>query len=89
MPYRRKLEVFARRRRAREYKDSRTDDRADAKRCQRNRPQRLLQACLGVLRIGDQLVDGFLGEQLAGNFRGSLTRGHQLGRACCRDKADG
>ena len=61
-----KLKMFTRCRRSREYEDSRTNNRADAQRRKRDRAQRLLQARLGVLRIGDQLVDGFLGEELAG-----------------------
>ena len=39
---------------------------ADAQRSQRHRPQRLLQRVFRPLRFGDQLVDGFGGEDLPG-----------------------
>jgi hypothetical protein len=42
-------------------KNSRADDGADAQRRQRPRAQRLSQPLLGLLRVGDQLVNGLLG----------------------------
>ena len=60
---------FARRRRPRQDEDSRADDGADAERGERDGAERLFQARLRVLRIGDEFVDGFLSEELAaGNF---------------------
>ena len=44
--------------------DAGADDRADAQRGQRPRAQRLFQPMLGLLRVGDQLVDGLAAEQL-------------------------
>lgn len=44
---------------------SRPDDRADAKRSQRPRPQRLAKTMLGLLRLGDEFVDGFTAQELA------------------------
>jgi hypothetical protein len=79
MQDRRNLEMFARRCRAREDEYSGADDRPDPQRRKRHRAQRLLQARLGVLRIGDQLVDRFLGEELVGgDSGGSLILSHQL-----------
>ena len=54
--------------------DARADDHADAERGQRDRPERLLQRVLRQLRVGDQLVDGFGGEDLPGQRRRSCWR---------------
>jgi hypothetical protein len=62
-----KFKVFTGCRRSGQYEDSRADDRPDPKRSERDRAQRLFQTRLRVLRIRDQLVYRFLGEQLAGN----------------------
>jgi hypothetical protein len=40
------------------------DDRSDTQRGERPRAERLLEPMLGLLRFGDQLVDGLTGEQL-------------------------
>ena len=47
-------------------KNSRADDRPDAKRSQRPRPQRLWQTMPRPFRVRNQLVNGLLGEELAG-----------------------
>ena len=60
-----RLEVFSSRRRARENKDSRTDDRADAERCQRPWPQRLAKPVRRILRLRNQFVDGLATEGLS------------------------
>jgi hypothetical protein len=52
--------------RSRKNKNSRADDRADAKRGQRPRAQRLRQTMPRPFRVRNQLVNGFLGEELAG-----------------------
>jgi len=46
--------------------DARADDGADAERGQRPRTKRLFEPVLGFFRVADQLVNGFAGEQLAG-----------------------
>ena len=67
-----RFEVLARRRGAGENKNSRADNGADAERRQRPGAEGLLEAMLGLVRIGDQLVDGLAAEQLA--RRGALAR---------------
>jgi hypothetical protein len=49
--------------------DSRANDRADTESGDRDRAERLAQGAIGSLRIGDQLVDGFGGEDLPGQRR--------------------
>ena len=44
--------------------DAGADDRADAQRGERPGAERLLEAMLGLLRFGDQLVDGLAAEEL-------------------------
>ena len=54
----------------------RTDDRADTKRRQRPRPQRLAQAMLGLVRLSNQFVDGLAAQELAAvGSRGGLGGG--------------
>ena len=62
---RRRLEVFSRRRRSREHKNSRANNRADAQRRQRPRPQRLTEPVLWMVRFRDQLIDRLATESLA------------------------
>ena len=62
---RRRLEIFPRRRRSRQHKNSRPDDGADPQRSQRPRPQSLAEPMLRILRLRNQLVDGFAAEKLA------------------------
>lgn len=64
MQDRRCLKIFARRRRSRQDKDSRTDDGADPERRQRPGSQRFTEPVLRVLRLQDQFVDGFATERL-------------------------
>lgn len=45
-------------------KNTGTDDRPNPECGQGQRPQRLFQACLGILRVKNQLVDGFRREDL-------------------------
>ena len=54
-------------------KNSRADDRADAQRRQRPRAQRLWQTVPRPFRVRNQLVNGLLGEELAGQ-KGLLKR---------------
>jgi hypothetical protein len=56
--------VFAGRSRAGQHEDSAADDRADTERGQRPRAERFLEPVLGLLGVGDQLVNGLLGEEL-------------------------
>jgi hypothetical protein len=53
--------------------DSRAYNSADSKRRQRQRPQRFLQPMLRFFRVRNQLVNGLLGEELAGQ-KGLLKR---------------
>src|SRR5215467_7211837 len=48
------------------HKNSRADNRADAKRRERPRAQRFRQTMPRPFRVRDQLVNGLLGEELAG-----------------------
>jgi hypothetical protein len=50
-------------------KDSRADDGSDAESGERDGAKGLREGVLGPLRFGDQLVDGFSGEDLAGQRR--------------------
>ena len=59
-----RLEIFSRRRRPRQHENSRADNRADAQRCQRPRPQRLAQPVRRIVRFRNQLVDRFAAERL-------------------------
>jgi hypothetical protein len=59
-------------RRANDRKDARADDRADTQRRERDRAKRLLQSRLGLFTLGDQLVDGLGGKDLA-RLRQSLA----------------
>jgi hypothetical protein len=52
--------------RADDREDARANDDADAKRGERDRAERLLERVLGSLGVGDELVDAFGGEDLAG-----------------------
>jgi len=58
------LEFLAGNGRANDGEDAGADDRADAERGQTQRPERLLEALLGVLRVGDQFVDALGTEKL-------------------------
>jgi len=44
--------------------NARADNRSDAQRGERPRAEGFLQPMLGLLRFGDQLVNGLAGEQL-------------------------
>ena len=46
--------------------NARADDCADAQGCERDRAKGFSECFFGGFRIGDQLVDGFGGEDLAG-----------------------
>jgi len=46
--------------------DAGADDGANAERGERERAERFLEDCVGVLRVGDELVDRLGGEDLAG-----------------------
>ena len=43
----------------------RPDDRTDAERSQRPRPKRLTETMLGLVRLSDELVNGFTAQELA------------------------
>lgn len=49
-----------------ESKNARADDRPNPEGGQRPRPQRFLKPVLRLFCIGDELVNGLLGEKLAG-----------------------
>jgi hypothetical protein len=51
--------------RADDGEDTRADDRSDAQRGERERAEGLFERVLGALGVGDQLVDGFGGEDLS------------------------
>jgi len=55
--------------------DARTNDRADAEPGERPRAQRLFQPVFGLLRFGDQLVNGLAREELVrqGNAPGGMS----------------
>jgi hypothetical protein len=59
-------EVLARGGRACKDEDARADDGTDAERRQRPGAERLLQPVRRIFRLGDQLVDGLLREELVG-----------------------
>ena len=61
---RRCLEILSSRRRPRQDKDSRANNRADAERRQRPRPERLAQTVRRIVRFRYQLVDRFAAERL-------------------------
>jgi hypothetical protein len=46
--------------------DARADDRADAESGERDGAESFFEGVLRCVRVGDQLVDGFGGEDLAG-----------------------
>jgi hypothetical protein len=52
-------------RRANDREDARAYNGADAESRKRNRAKRLLQSCLRMFTLGDQLVDGLGGKDLA------------------------
>ncbi len=58
------FEVLAGGGRAGEHEDAAADDGADAERGQAPRAEGLLEPVLGLLGVGDQLVDGLAGEKL-------------------------
>ena len=60
------LERLARRRRAGEDENPRADNRPNAERRERPRAETLPEAVLGLVRLGDQLVNALGREQLAG-----------------------
>ena len=62
----RSIELLSRDRRAHYGENSRAHHRANAQRGERPRPKTLLEPVLRTLRVGDELVDGLLGEKLAG-----------------------
>jgi len=57
-------------------KDARTDDGADAEGGERDGAESLFEGVLGALRVGDELVDRFGGEDLAG--QGAVLGGRFL-----------
>ena len=69
----RSLEVLSRRGRAGENEYARADDRADAERRQRPRPQRLFEPVPGLVGFRNQLVDGLAAEQLVFGGAGRLV----------------
>jgi hypothetical protein len=60
------LKIFSGSRCAGQNKNARPDDGPDPQRRQRPRPQRFLQPVFRLVSVRDQLVNGLLGEQLAG-----------------------
>src|SRR5579864_8306277 len=62
----RRRRVLSCRRSAGKHKDSRADNRADTKGRQRPRSQRFWQTVARPFRVRNQLVNGLLGEELAG-----------------------
>ena len=62
---RRHFKVLTRRRGPGKNEYSRPNDRADAERGQRPRPERLAKTMLGLLGLGDEFVDGFTAQELA------------------------
>ena len=62
---RRSVELLARQRRANDRKDPGTNDRSDAECGERERPERFLKAGFRILRLRDELVDGFTTKGLA------------------------
>jgi len=61
---RRGIELFARNGGADDGENPRADDGSDAERGKRNRSERLLKTGLGVLRLGNEFVDGFAAKNL-------------------------
>jgi hypothetical protein len=61
---RRSVELFARDRGADDGENPRTDDGADAERREGDWPEGFLKTCFGVLRLSDELVDGFTAKNL-------------------------
>ena len=61
----RRLEIFSRGRGAGEHEYARADNRADAERGQRPRPERFLETLPGLVGIRDQLVDRLAAQKLA------------------------
>jgi len=56
--------------------NARADDRADAERGKRPRPQRLAETMLGLVRLSNQFVDGLAAQELAAvGSRGALGGG--------------
>ena len=55
--------------------DAGTDDRADAEGGERDGAEGFLELMLGALGVGDELVDGFGGEDLSGQRGGLLGSG--------------
>ena len=77
------FKVLAGGRRSGKHKNAGADDRANSKRCQRPRPERLLEPMLGTIGVRDQLVDGFTAEQLAAaRLRGRSGSLMRSGRLC-------
>jgi len=58
------IELFAGDGGADNREDARADDGSDAERCKRDWPKGLLEAGLGVLRLADELIDGFTAKNL-------------------------
>jgi len=58
------VELFAGYRRADDSEDARANDGTDAERRKRDGPEGLFQARLGVLRLSNELVDGFAAKNL-------------------------
>ena len=57
------IELLARNGGADDGKNARADDGSDAERGKRHGPERFLETRLGVLRVGDELVDRFTGKE--------------------------
>jgi hypothetical protein len=67
------IELLARDGRADDGEDARTNDSPDAKCGQRPRPESFFQRVLWFLRVADQLVYRFTGNQLAGQGRSPVS----------------
>jgi hypothetical protein len=65
---RRRFEMFARRRRPGEHKDSGANNRPNAERSQRPRPQTFFQPMSRLVRLSDQLINGLSGEELVAQW---------------------
>ena len=62
----RRIAMLSRGSRAGKSKNARSNDSADPQRGKRPRPQRFLEPMRRVFRVRNQLVNGLLGEELAG-----------------------
>jgi hypothetical protein len=65
---RRRFEMFPRRRSPGENKDTGANNRPDAERGQRPRPQTFFQPVSRLVRLSDQLINGLSGEELVAQW---------------------